>query len=157
MLPYENYKDLLDRKYQAGTDDCYGLVREVYKRTFGIDLPNYARPEDFEFSTLELVSRIVSNPDFIKKNLNPNALVVGDVLGFRVAAPRTDHFGIYIGNNLFLHHMRGRKPVEDNLDQRWVRRITHVLSHVDVTPVKEQLSAMDFLPPHLKELYNAAK
>lgn len=151
MIEFSTYSDLLNLPYRAGTADCYGLVRTMYKRVFGIELPNYARPDDFEFSDLELYARIMSNPDFKYKNTNPNFLNVGDVLAFRSEAPVTNHVGFYLGNNLFLHHVRDRTPREDNLDQRWIRKMTHVLHHKDVQPVKEKINFKDFIPAHLRE------
>lgn len=151
MIEFKLYSDLLDLPYQAGTADCYGLVRTMYERVFGIVLPNYARPDDFEFSDIELYARIMQNPDFIQKTTNPNFLNVGDVLAFRSEAPITNHVGMYLGNNLFLHHVRDTFPREDNLDQRWLRKLTHVLHHKDVTNVTNTVDFKDFIPGYLKD------
>lgn len=152
MLSYSLYKDLLSLKYQSGSYDCYGLVRVVYNRAYGIVLPNFARPNDFEHSDIGLFAKVTNNPDFLQKTLNPNFLVIGDVLAFRLGADVTNHLGIYLGNNLFLHHMRDRCPVEDTLDERWIKRLTHVMTHQDVKPLKEKLDIKDFIPAHLRSL-----
>ena len=41
---YENY---CGRKFRFGVTDCYTMVRDFYKREFGIELRNYARYDKF--------------------------------------------------------------------------------------------------------------
>lgn len=154
MIEYKTYSDLLELPYREGTADCYGLVRKMYDRVFGISMPNFARPDGFEFSDIDLYASMMNASEFKIKSSNPNFLNPGDLLLFMYKAPVTNHVGIYLGNNLFLHHVRDRKPREDNLDQRWLRKMTYVLEHPDVEPIKTTVSFEDFIPQHLKDLNN---
>ena len=42
-----NYQSLLGRQWKYGTQDCYGLIKDYYKR-LGVFLPEYERPKSLE-------------------------------------------------------------------------------------------------------------
>lgn len=150
MLKHSDYSDLINVPYRAGVDDCYGLIRKVYNRCFGIEMPNYARPLNFAESGLNLIALILNNPNFIQKGMHPKFLNDGDVLFFRCASTETNHLGVYVGNGLFLHHQIDHIVKEENLDQRWLKRLTHVAYHTDVELPSKKVLLSDFLPEHFK-------
>lgn len=151
MIKYSFYKDLLARNYKMGSEDCFGLVRDLYKNAFGILLPNYARPRNFYDPRINLYARIVAQPEFKERGLCPTDFKEGDILAFRVAgADLVNHVGVYLGNNLFLHQMFDAQPREENLDQRWLRRLYMAVYHVDVPVTKEKLNILDVIPDYLK-------
>lgn len=150
-MDYHAYSALLNKPYISGFQDCYTLTRGFYLLNYGISLPDYARPEDFQSSDFNLISRLKVNPDFISKPVSKNDLVEGDVLIFRVASDVENHFGVYVGNGLFIHHLLNTKSKEEGLDHRWFRRVISVLRHVDC-PVNEQRSDLQaFLSPALRK------
>ena len=154
-LTYQEYSEFIATPYKIGVDDCYGLVRKVYRKCYGIEMPNYARPKHFEHSNLNLVNLILNHPDFIQKGMNPNFLNQGDVLFFRCASDSTNHFGIYVGNNLFIHHAIDATVREENLDHRWLRRLTNVAYHKDIVQERKTVLLTDFLPEHFRSSQNA--
>lgn len=149
MLDFNFYKQFLNVPYKIGVHDCYGLVRKIYLSAFGIDMPNYARPDGFSESDLNLVALILNNPNFVQKTCNPARLRIGDVLFFRCGTATTNHFGIYIGNNMFVHHRINSVVKEENLDQRWIRRLTNVAYHKDIVLPKQKFDLSNFMPQHL--------
>ena len=150
-LTYKDYSEFIATPYKIGVDDCYGLVRKVYKKAFGIQMPNYARPQFFNQSRLNLVTLILNNPDFVQKGMHPSFFNVGDVLFFRCASDTTNHFGIYVGNNLFIHHQIDSTVREENLDHRWLKRLTNVAYHKDIVQERKVVALSSFLPDHFKE------
>lgn len=143
---------LLGKTYEGGITDCYGMVRAYYKGQFGITLPNYARPLAFDHYGLDLVGRLKAHPDY---TIVPKARMefqVGDVFIFYVASTHENHFGIYIGNNIFIHHLVNQVSCEQNLDDRWFSRLGTVLRHVDVEQV-EVVDLWSFIPESIRGKY----
>lgn len=138
-MDYNRYAALLGKNYEVGVNDCFSLLAEFYYLVYGIQFPNYARPEFFYESDLNLVENVIADLGLIDKPIVLNQMREGDILCFRVSSNHTNHIGVYVGNNLFIHHLRGVKGREDNLDQRWFRRITRVLSHPDVPETTESV------------------
>lgn len=151
MINYAKYKDLLDTQYVMGESDCFGLVRGVYQNCFGITLPNFARPKFFYDARINVYARIVAQPYFKERGLFKADFKEGDILAFRVmGADLVNHVGVYLGNNLFLHQLMDEPPREENLDERWMRRLYMTHYHVDVPQVKKKLNILDALPNYLK-------
>lgn len=153
MIPYHKYSSLLGRKYELGFTDCYSLVRGFYQAMYGIHLPNYARPEGYALNPeLSIFSRILANPDFVSDSpKGQDRLREGDVLIFRVASDQMNHLGVYVGNGLFIHHLHNGVSREDNLDQKWYRRILLVARHVDVKPQVAKKGLDAFLSPYFRQ------
>ena len=57
-IPYDIYKDMLERGYELGTSDCYTTIRDALELAYGIVIPNYARPENFDIPELNLFAKI---------------------------------------------------------------------------------------------------
>lgn len=136
-MDYHLYSGLLNRIYIAGFQDCYTVVRDFYSQNYEITLPNYARPDNFQDEDFNLIGMLKNNPDFLSKPANRNLLVAGDVLTFRVASNVENHFGVYVGNGLFIHHLINTRSKEDSLDNKWMRRVISVLRHKEA-PEKAQ-------------------
>ena len=151
MIDFKHYKHLMGTPYKMGSSDCFGLIRELYKKAYGIILPNYARPRYFFDARINVYARIVAEPCFQERGLCPLDFKEGDILAFRVAGVElVNHVGVYLGNGMFLHQMFDSLPREENLDERWLRRLYAVQVHVDVPVVKNKLNILDVMPEYLK-------
>lgn len=149
---YAKYSPYLGKAYDLGFSDCYSLVRDFYISVYSIFLPNYARPEGYAYNNeLSVFARILSNPDFVSKPVAREYLEVGDVLVFRVASDQANHLGIYVGNNLFIHHLHGGLSKEDNLDHKHFRRIMTVIRHKDAENAKVKSNFSQFLSPMFQQ------
>lgn len=94
-------QDLLGRPFIHGIYDCYGIVRDYYRKK-DIILPNFPRDwgwwEDGENTILNNVKEagfILVKPD----RLQPEDVVIG-----KVKFKYPNHCGVYLGNGLILHH-----------------------------------------------------
>lgn len=150
MIEYKYYKDLLNQEYLIGTRDCFSVVRDVLNNKYGILIPNYARPKNFFDPRISVYAGIAKEPFFNERGVCKNDLREGDVLAFRYGSEYVNHFGIYLGNNLFFHQMFDSHPREENLDKAWMRRLYMAHYHVDVPVVKKKLSIVDVMPNYLK-------
>lgn len=95
----------LDKPYRfaaAGpkTFDCSGFVVFCYKQTFDIDLPHSAKKIGYSnnYCTINEIAQLKEG-DIVCFNTNRGD---GDL---------SDHVGIYIGNNYFIHCSSGKHKV----------------------------------------------
>lgn len=153
IIPYSAYKEILKYpKYELGVFDCFSVLRDTLKSAFGVELPNYARPEHFDQEPLNLVKRITDQDMFKKRpTLAISQLQAGDILVFNVFSDTANHIGVYLGNNLFLHQLVDSLPREDNLSLAWTRRLREVFYHVDVDQKALRVGILDLMPNHIKE------
>ena len=147
--------DLLNKPYQEGKSDCYGLARAYYQKEYGLQLRNYARPLGFDHEGLDLLKDNFSKEGFkVVTTTGVSSLEKGDGLLFSILGSRTvNHVGVYIGSGYFIHHLYGKMSKCEALDQRWYQRIA-LVRHPDVisTNVSRigKVNLLDLLPPHLR-------
>ena len=134
---------LVGRNYIHGTQDCYAIVRDFYKRELGIDIPDYER-QDLWWESKE-------NPSLYLDNFEKEGFIevdepqYGDVLLCRVG--RTEHVNhaiiwladnpelkseqteACIGSALILHHPYGRKSCREIFGQQWQERVVKVVRY----------------------------
>ncbi|MGZ9568772.1 C40 family peptidase [Alcaligenes nematophilus] len=88
---------LVGRSFHHGSLDCYGLIRDFYDYELGIELLDFERPEDWwskpEFGELYL-------DNFERAGFQPvsGEPVYGDVILMQYRSDRTNHGGVYLGN-----------------------------------------------------------
>lgn len=132
---------LFDKKYTNipfvwGVHDCYGMLRIYYREEMGLFLKDYDRDDLFGCGSSGklLVFNNIQNEGFEIISSRPNLDVLkmrqNDALIFDTRGcheTRNDnepiHFGIYVGNNRFLHHPLGRPSLTQTLDNQWIKRI----------------------------------
>jgi cell wall-associated NlpC family hydrolase len=147
-------QDYLGRRYVDGRADCYGLVRDFYRREYGLLLRNYARPVGFDQSGLMLLTDNFRREGFDIVNVPIALLEPGDGLLMMLASKHVNHVGVYIGQRKVLHHLYRRPSTVDTLDPRWQQRLSLVVRHPDVMEQNRRnlpkQEFMDLLPPHLR-------
>lgn len=149
-----NLQDYLGRRYLDGRHDCYGLVRDFYRREYGLTLRNYARPVGFDHSGLLLLTDNFRREGFEIVNTPISLLEPGDGLLMMLASRQVNHVGVYIGEKKFLHHLYQRPSSAEMLDPRWQQRLSLIVRHPDVTEQNRRNQPkqvfLDLLPPHLR-------
>lgn len=149
-----NLQDYLGRRYLDGKHDCYGLVRDFYRKEYGLILRNYARPVGFDHSGLLLLTDNFRREGFEIVNTPVSLLEPGDGLLMMLASRQVNHVGVYIGERKFLHHLYQRPSSAEVLDPRWQQRLSLIVRHPDVTEQNRRNQPkqvfLDLLPPHLR-------
>lgn len=122
-IPYVNR----GRDIETGLD-CWGLLREFYKRVLGIDLPAYENSYDDAYDMNQTVQALRyerKDADWVKVN----SPAYGDGVILRVAG-HPCHVGVYLGNDQVLHTLTGHDSAIDRLDSvRWKNRIDGFYRH----------------------------
>lgn len=108
----DQYSDWKGVRYRLGGTtkkgvDCSAFVQITFREQFGVNLPR---------TTGELYQTGVSVPT--------NQLKTGDLVLFKINA-RTQHVGIYLGSNKFVHASTSKGVIISNLKEGyWTKRYT---------------------------------
>lgn len=151
MSRYSEYKHLLGRKYVAGKDDCYGLIRAYYKDVLGVELKNFARPAGFyKHKDLDIINNLIFVDKWKSRSLSVRMLQIGDALIYSIGdrSGIANHLGVYVGNGMFVHHMIDRPSVEEPLMDKWTSRLLAVVRHPEVKIEVTKINATDILSPY---------
>jgi len=111
---------LIGRPFEHGTHDCYGLVRDYYKREMGVELPDYEREFGWWDRGQNLYEDHVRECGFEIVTDDPQ---VGDLFLMQIRSPVINHAAIYIGDGMILHHVINRLSSRDVYGGYW-REVT---------------------------------
>lgn len=131
-----NFHSLIGLPYIDGRQDCYSVVRNYYSMEWGIELPNYARPERFwEDPELDLYS-LYKHTGFEPVVDNHN-YEVGDAVLMPVLSAMNNHAGVIVDDNQILHHLPDQLSLVDPLRPKWANRVTVHLRHPKITEARK--------------------
>lgn len=134
---------LLGRQFFHGVLDCYTLIRDWYRREAGIELPDFAREDDWWNKGEDLYMEGFAQAGFAR--IPEGApLQPGDVVLMSVRSPVANHAGIYLGTrplleapglhpvpNAMLHHLYGRLSERVVYGGHWQEITCAVVRHKD--------------------------
>lgn len=115
--PYEG------RTFIHNVADCYELVRDYYRREYNHEMGNYCRQWDW-FTTLNFFDDNFEKEGFYEVSIDE--IQPGDLIYFGIRSDKTNHIGVYVGDDKFLHHLTNRLSEKDTL-ARWRRQIIRVI------------------------------
>jgi len=124
--PYEG------RQWIYGIHDCYAILRDFYKREFGIELDDFERGEENEWESKSWTMFVdnYSQQGFYEVERPERK---GDFLLMQVGAPSPNHAGVMTGeDNCFYHHLMGRLSEKSVYGGYWAKVTAKVLRHKDV-------------------------
>ena len=103
---------LIGRSWVWDVSDCWTLVRDWYGE-HGIDLPDWDRPATHaDFESQPLFDGFWKDAGFYQLP-EEEPLQFGDGLLMNIEGSGLNHCGVYIGDQLVLHHLRGRLSSRD--------------------------------------------
>ena len=124
--PYEG------RQWTYGIHDCYAILRDFYKREFGIVLDDFERGEELEWESKNwrMFADNYSQQGFYEISKPERK---GDFLLMQINAPSPNHAGVIVGDGCsFYHHLMGRLSEKSVYGGYWAKMTTKVLRHKDV-------------------------
>ena len=111
--------------------DCWGLVCLVYAEHFGIALPSFADAYESAQDMIEVDGLITSRKGSFEEIESP---APADIVLCRVLGYET-HVGVYAGDHLMLHIMKGTDACIVNLNSAmWKRRVVGYFRNSTVMP-----------------------
>jgi cell wall-associated NlpC family hydrolase len=131
------YDNLVGRPFQMGTFDCLQMVRDFYKQNFNIDIPNFARPNDWDSDKLDLIGNLHTKLGFNK--IDTWDLRPGDILATAIGSSKPNHLVIYVGDNMILQHKANAFSNAETFRPVWKMVTCYVLRHPDVPDLTPEL------------------
>jgi proteasome lid subunit RPN8/RPN11 len=125
--PYEG------RQWHYGISDCYSLVRDFYRREFGIMMDDFERGEEYEWEDREW--------NQFERNFANQGLVAieqpaqkGDIFLMQLQSPCPNHFGVLAvpSSNIFYHHLLDRLSEANVYGGYWAKHTNKVLRHKEL-------------------------
>ena len=103
---------LIGRQWVWGIQDCWSLTRDYYREQ-GITLPDWERPRTHaQFEADPLFARYWSEAGFLQVK-DENEIQVGDAIFMDLSGTGLNHIGVYVGEQMILHHITGRLSSRD--------------------------------------------
>lgn len=98
------YEHLLGQEYHIGVRDCYSILRQFYADNFGLKLRNYARPQQWWETDMNLYQENFRKENFHPVDIPIHEVEIGDGLLMAFSSTNPNHAGVYVGDNKILHH-----------------------------------------------------
>lgn len=130
-LPNDYVNPYVGREFTYGKSDCFSLIKDYYAKELSIEIiDNFTNRTEKWFEEN-------SNAFFDGwKRDNPKFYLVTepqkhDLLLFNyfrmIKAPH--HLGIYLGDNIFLHHPRNKYSIIERYSDNFIKRTMHILRY----------------------------
>jgi proteasome lid subunit RPN8/RPN11 len=120
--PKRKKEPLLGKEYQFGKNDCYSLVRDYYKE-LDIDLPTIPFEDDFWLKGINYFDDLQDAFGFVTVD-EPQE---HDMIIFNVISDIPNHCGVYLGEDIFMHHAVDRLSCRESLHSFWGRYVTRYI------------------------------
>ena len=116
------------RPFQHGTDlDCWGLLRDYYKKKLNIELSRYEHDSYWWEEGKNLYMDNFEKEGFVR--VRDGSLKEHDVIIMQIRAKVPNHGGVYLGNGQMLHHMFGKLSGRVVYGGYWAENTVAVLRH----------------------------
>jgi len=120
-LPY------VGRPFFYGVIDCYSLIRDFYKREFNIELTDYNRKDRWWERGESMYLDHFKDEGFAE--IPVEEIEYGSVILMHLEASVPNHGGIYINDNMILHHVQDRLSSRDLFGGYYQKNTAKILRH----------------------------
>jgi proteasome lid subunit RPN8/RPN11 len=114
---------LIGREWVWGVQDCWSLARDYYAEQ-GLTLPDWERPTTYaEFEADPLFQRHWTEAGF--QQVSEDDMQPGDAVFMCVSGPGgLNHIGVYLGDQMLLHHLGPNRLSSRDLYGGWLQKCT---------------------------------
>ena len=124
----------LERPWIYGIYDCYGLLRDYYRREFGIELDDYERGDEFEWTSPEwrMFEKNFRSQGF--SEAPEGDIRKGDMILMQLQADYPNHVGVIHqpDQNIFYQHLLNRLSEASVYGGYWQKCTTRILRHKEL-------------------------
>lgn len=125
----ESYQNkYVGRLFEIGISDCYSLICDYYQNELNIELPKIKRADGWHKKTPNIINENIPS-SFIRIKLEEskkNDIIVFDLLNNNIPC----HFGIYLENDLILHHPRNKLSTIELMSSERKKKIAYLLKYI---------------------------
>ncbi len=118
---------LVGRNFAHGVLDCYSLIRDYYRQVLGIELPDFARQEQWWLKGDNLYVEGFPQAGFVE--VDATLPREHDVLLMQIGSPVINHAAVFVGDNQILQHCAGRLSSRDVFGGGWRRAVRKIVRH----------------------------
>jgi len=142
MIKFEH---LIGIPFIHGKTDCYELARCFYRDNWQIELPNFARPNDWWNHGLNLYMENYNEAGFQLIIIPLTQVRIGDAFLMAIRSEVANHCGMYIGGNRILHHPFGLLSTTTHFASRWRDGVVATVRHPAVPEIKPERVPLDIM------------
>ena len=123
----------LGRPFRHGVTDCYSLIRDFYRKTRDVLLPDYPRDWNWWIQGLDLYRAGFEEAGF--RPVDPADADQADAVLFRMRSKVPNHAAVLLDGGWMLHHPASIHPYDTLRTSRseplarWKRHVTHWLRY----------------------------
>ncbi|PKH20239.1 peptidase P60 [Enterobacterales bacterium CwR94] len=125
-------REYAGRQWLLGYADCWTLIRDYYRLEFGIELSDWS--VDYEWWKGGKENRYDENwqaEGFVQVPLE--SMSPGDIIMMQIGdSPVTNHAGIYLGDNIMLHHITEQLSTRIPYGEYWRTRTMRIVRHKEL-------------------------
>jgi proteasome lid subunit RPN8/RPN11 len=125
LTPNDFEMPYLERPYVSGVFDCFSLVRDFYKREYGVEISDYPRTEADGTPGYTFFASRYEKEGF--ESVCGSEPVKGDLFIMQIGSHESNHLAIYLGNGMMLHHSAQRLSREEIYGGMYLKHTTHHL------------------------------
>lgn len=124
---FRHIRPLVGRQFENNKQDCRNIVLDCYMLA-GIELPDNSEYEFDWFEQSNLYEDGLARCGFEKIPFDEEPQL-GDVILIQVGAEVGNHAGVYLGNQMMIHHSEGRLSARVPYDGFWLKSTHSIWRH----------------------------
>lgn len=114
---------LIGREWVWGQTDCWDLVRCYYQQEMAVTLPDWERPLTYaEFEANPMFEGLWREAGF--EQVSETDMQPGDAVLMCVSGTGLNHVGVYLGDQMLLHHLGPNRLSSRDLYGGWLMKCT---------------------------------